>query len=279
MVVLAACGSKGDDASTDDTSTQVTGSLLALFPLNDYITAEVPQRVAFAVADPRGGLTAKGPRSLAFTITDPGGADTVQKVTGHGVGLPYTYYPIRFTPAKAGNFTVAATVDGSKVTATFTVGAKGSSNVPGPTDAMPSMKSPTTTDALGVDPICTQDPACPLHTVSLDAALAQKKPVVYLVATPKFCQTGVCGPVLEVLEAVVADYRDKVTFIHQEVYQSAKAAAEKGTAAPLAEQVRTLHLESEPVLFVTDASGTVRHRLDSVYDHVELTAALDDVLA
>lgn len=257
----------------------MTASLLALFPLNNYITAGVPQRVAFAVTDPGGGLTAKGSSSLEFTVTDPDGKLTTQKVTGRSSGLPYTYYPIRFTPAKAGNFTVAATVDGSEVTATFTVGAKGSSDVPGPTDPLPSMQSPTTEDHLGVDPICTQDPQCPLHATSLDVSLGEAKPVVYLVATPKFCQTGVCGPVLDVLEKTAADYTDKITFIHQEVYQSAAEAAEKGATATLTSQVQELHIQSEPVLFITDADGVIRHRLDSVYDHTELSEALDDVLA
>ena len=279
-VVLAACGSKGGrDTSSPDTSAVGTASLLALFPLNDYITAGVPQRIAFGIADPGGGLTPKGPATLAFTITDPAGSRTTKQVPGHTKGLPYTYYPINFTPSKGGNFTVTTKIDGSEATSTFTVGAKGSSDVPGPTDALPSMKSPTTADHLGVDPICTQDPPCPLHTTSLDVALAASKPVAYLVATPKFCQTGICGPVLEVLETTAPGYAGKVTFIHQEVYQSAKAAAEKGTSAPLASQVQQLHIQSEPVLFITDASGVIRHRIDTAYAETELRAALDDVLA
>ncbi|HET8929650.1 MAG TPA: hypothetical protein VFN21_03230 [Acidimicrobiales bacterium] len=277
-LLLAACSSKSSGEASD-TTTAATASLLALFPLNDYITAEVPQRIAFAVTDPGGGLTAKGPSSLDFTITEPGGKRTDQNVRGRSSGLPYTYYPIHFTPAKGGNFTVAANVDGSEVTATFTVGAKGSSAVPGPTDKLPSMQSPTTEDHLGVDPICTQDPECPLHATSLDVALGEAKPVVYLVATPKFCQTGVCGPVLEVLEKTATDYADKITFIHQEVYESATEAAEKGATATLASQVQELHIQSEPVLFITDSDGVIRHRLDSVYDHTELSEALDDVLA
>ncbi len=279
-VVLAACGSKGDgDTSSRDTSPAATASLLALFPLNDYITAGVPQRIAFGIADPGGGLTAKGPSTLRFTITDPSGATSTQQVPGHSKGLPYTYYPIHFTPSKGGNFTAATKIDGSEVSSTFTVGAKGSSDVPGPTDALPPMKSPTTQDHLGIDPICTQDPQCPLHTTSLDAALAGKKPVAYLVATPKFCQTGICGPVLEVLEKTAPAYDGKITFIHQEVYRSAKEAAEKGTAAPLAPQVEQLHIQSEPVLFITDSSGVIRHRIDTAYSQTELRAALDDVLA
>lgn len=277
-IALAACSSKGSGKAADDTLPKPVASLLAFFPLNDYVTAQVPQRVAFGIANPGGGLATKGPNPLKMTIAAPGGVTTTQQVAMHGTGLPNVYYPLNFTPAKAGNFTVSAVVDGSKVSATFTVGAKGSSDVPGPTDKMPALKTPTVADHLSVDPICTQNPPCKLHEVSLDAALAQARPVAYLVGTPKFCQTGICGPVLDVLETTAPAYVDKVTFIHQEVYQSAEQAADKGSAATLAKAVQDLHLQSEPVLFITDASGIIRHRLDASYDATELRRVLDDVI-
>ncbi|MGE0307777.1 MAG: hypothetical protein AB7Q27_18680, partial [Acidimicrobiia bacterium] len=40
---------------------------------------------------------------------------------------------------------------------------------------------------------------------------------VYLVGTPAFCQTGICGPVLDVMIDIAADYPD-LQFIHAEVY-------------------------------------------------------------
>lgn len=276
-IALAAC-SKSSDSGSPETTPAPTASLLALFPVNDYITAQVPQRVAFAIANPEGGLSKKGPDPLEFTITAAGGVRIVTKVPAHGEGLPYVYYPVSFTAPKAGQYTISATVDGDKISSALSIGAKGSSDVPGPLDKLPSMKTPTTADAAGVDPICTQDPPCPLHTVSLDEALTQDKPVVYLVATPKFCQTGICGPVLDVLETVAKDYTDKVTFIHQEVYESAKQAAENGTGATLAAQVQKLKITSEPVLFVTGRDGVIHYRLDSAYDQTELRNALDDVL-
>lgn len=278
-VALAACSSKSSTGSASGTTSKPTGSLLAFFPLNGYITAQVPQRVAFGVANPGGGLAKTGPDPLAFTITGPGGSRSVQKVALHGHDLPNAYYPIYFTPPKAGNYTVSTIFDGSKISATFSVGAKGSSDVPGPTDKMPAMVTPTVDDHLGVDPICTQDPACPLHTVTLKDALATAKPVAFLVGTPKFCQTGICGPVLQVLETTAPDYADRVTFIHQEVYQSAKQAAEDGPSATLTKAVQELNMQSEPVLWIIGGDGIIRYRLDAAYDEKELRSALDDVLA
>lgn len=278
-LALAACSSKSSTGTASGTTSKPTGSLLAFFPLNGYITAQVPQRVAFGVANAGGGLAKTGPNPLAFSITGPGGSRAVQKVAMHGHDLPNAYYPIYFTPEKAGNYTVSTVFDGSKISASFAVGAKGSSDVPGPTDKMPAMVTPTVDDHLGVNPICTQDPACPLHTITLKDALATAKPVAFLVGTPKFCQTGICGPVLQVLETTAPDYAGKVTFIHQEVYQSATQAAEDGPSATLTKAVQELNMQSEPVLWIIGGNGIIRYRLDAAYDEKELRAALDDVLA
>ena len=271
--LLAACGSSPSSRATATTSSST--SLLAFFPVNDYLTAGAAQRAAFGVADAGGGLSATAPASLRLTLTGPGGFVQHINVTAHRKDLPWSYYPVAFTPPKAGSYTASAVVDGSKATATFTVAAKGASEVPGPTDAMPKLETPTTGNTLGVDPICTADPVCPLHTVSLDAALAEAKPVAYLVATPKFCQTGICGPVLDVLLSVRDRYAGRITFIHQEVYQSATDAAEKGAAAKLTKAVTDLGLTSEPVLFLVGKDGVVASRLDGAYDADELTGRLD----
>ncbi len=275
--LLAACGSSPSGQATATTSS--SASLLAFFPVNDYLTAGAPQRAAFGVADAGGGLSASTPASLKLTLTGPGGFVQHANVAAHHKDLPWSYYPVTFTPPKSGSYTASTVVDGAEATATFTVAAKGASEVPGPTEAMPKLSTPTTSDTMGVDPICTADPECALHTVSLDDALAAAKPVAYLVATPKFCQTGICGPVLDVLLSVREQYAGRVTFIHQEVYQSATDAAEKGAAATLTKAVSDLGLTSEPVLFLVGKDGVVASRLDGAYDADELTSRLDALVA
>lgn len=276
MVAIAACSKGGSSASP--TTAAATSSLLAFFPLDAYMTVGSAERLAFGVADPGGTLNTKTPAKLTFTLTNPKGGSTTAETVAHHDGLPWSYYPMSYTPTMPGDHTVTTTVDGQKVSATFSVGAKGSSPVPGPGQKMPALITPTTEHTLGVNPICTQDPPCPLHATSLDVALQRDKPVAYLVATPKFCQTGICGPVLEVLESVRASYADRVTFVHQEVYQSAAQAAEKGTSATLTKAVQDLGLTSEPVLFLVGRDGTVQHRLDAAYDKQELRACLDSIL-
>src|SRR5436190_4640615 len=53
--------------------------------------------------------------------------------------------------------------------------------------AAPRAASPTKTDALGVKPICTRVPQCPLHTVSLSDVIGTGRPVAALFATPALC--------------------------------------------------------------------------------------------
>ena len=142
---------------------------------------------------------------------------------------------------------------------------------------MPHLHTPTTTDARGVDPICTRQPRCPFHRVDLADALAAKQPVVLLISTPEYCQVGICGPVLDLLIAARPAVAATTPFIHAEVYangQEAQADLAQGTAQ-LAPLLKSLGLTFEPCLFVIGADGLVRVRLDTIFDAVELRQALD----
>ena len=109
---------------------------------------------------------------------------------------------------------------------------------------------------------------CPWHTVSLDEALRQPRPIVLLFATPALCVSRFCGPALDTMIEASAPYRDKVQFIHSEIFtQPSRASA--NTPAVLA-----YRLQSEPVLYTADAKGVVVQRIDGLYGRGEATAAL-----
>jgi hypothetical protein len=130
------------------------------------------------------------------------------------------------------------------------------------------MPTPTVTDAHGVDPICTNDPVCDLHDATLADALEEGRPLALLVSTPAFCQFAVCGPVLDVLLGVAGDHPD-VRLLHAEVY--AHPEEELDTKAPI---VDALGLTFEPCLLLVDATGTVKERLDTIFDTTEVDEAL-----
>ena len=85
--------------------------------------------------------------------------------------------------------------------------------------AAPRAASPTPADTLGVDPICTRDPMCPLHSQSLSTVIGAGKPVAALFATPARCQSAYCAPVLDEFLDVTKDYGDQIVPVHVEIYQ------------------------------------------------------------
>lgn len=279
MVVLSACSSSANSVKHVAPSSDADFSLMPFFDQNSYLQLGSAQRACFGLGDRQGALLDDTPDELVFTWQGETGKATKVRVARHNEGLPRAYYPVRFTPEAAGTYTLTTTYRDQPMRATVVVNAAGSDPVPGSGQPMPKLATPTLAEPLGIAPICTRDPVCPLHDVSLETALGAGKPVAFLVSTPKFCQVAICGPVLEVLLAAHKTYGDRITFIHQEVYQSATEAAEKGAAAALAPAVTELKLPYEPSLFLVGADGDVTQRLDLIYDAAELRKALDALVA
>ena len=98
-----------------------------------------------------------------------------------------------------------------------------------------------------------------------------------MISTPQYCQTGVCGPVLDlVMEQAAA--QPGITVVHAEVYVAPDGGGDPA-AGGLAPAVGAYGLTFEPSLFVARADGTIVARLDNVFDRVELAAAFQSALA
>jgi hypothetical protein len=138
-------------------------------------------------------------------------------------------------------------------------------------DAAPRAASPTPGAPLGVNPICTRDPQCPLHTVSLSDVIGTARPVAVMFATPALCTSMYCGPVLDELLKIKAPYEDRVTFVHVDIYKNLRGTVESPT-------VTAWKLPSEPWLFTVDGSGTVVNRIDTAMGTREIQAALDQLV-
>jgi hypothetical protein len=133
-----------------------------------------------------------------------------------------------------------------------------------PGDAAVAVATPTVDDDFGWQRLCTDDPACGMHDVSLDAALDAGRPVVLLFATPAYCQTAVCGPAVATLERVrrSRDWGDSA-FVHVEIYSDA--------GETVTEPVEAWRLPTEPWVFAIDAQGRVVDRLDGPMVEAELS--------
>ena len=142
---------------------------------------------------------------------------------------------------------------------------------PVPGQAAPRAASPTRADTLGVKPICTRVPQCPLHTVSLADVIGAGRPVAVLFATPALCTSQYCGPVLDELLAIRAPYEDRITFVHVDIYKNLRGRTQSPTVA-------AWQLPSEPWLYTIDGTGNVVARIDTAFGTNEMGGLLDDLV-
>lgn len=96
------------------------------------------------------------------------------------------------------------------------------------------------------------------------------------IATPGFCQTTICGPVIDLLIDEAAD-RDDLHVVHAEVYVDPQRDFSGEGAGGLPETVPIVNaygLPFEPALFVAAPDGTILSRLETIYDRSELAEAI-----
>jgi hypothetical protein len=182
-------------------------------------------------------------------------------------GTAPAYLTAHYRFSQPGTYWARVNFQGKHADAPLQVVDPSTSQIPIAGQRLISTPTPTPGDHRGVNPICTRNPPCPWHDVSLDVAVTEHLPIALLFATPALCQTATCGPVLDTLLGFKAQYESRVRFLHSEIYTD--MSAKTNTPAVLA-----YHLQSEPMLFFADASGIVKTRLDGLYGHGEAAQAL-----
>lgn len=284
--MLVACGSSddgGDAAANDNNGSGTSGLseeltfLTPTFPDGfrqaSMLVAAIPQRLAFVVRDEIDFMRESAPTSLDVRITDAAGAAIVETtVPLRGDGIITPYYPLEFTFDAAGEYRADLPEYPEVGHVPFLVLEAGTVTIPQVGDQLPVVPTPTFDDAKGIADICTRAIDCPFHEIDLVDAAPDDKPTVLLIATPGFCQTDICGPVVDLLMDEAAD-RDDLNVIHAEVYVD-PADFQTGGFPDLAPIVAEIGLPFEPALFVADADNRIVARLDTTFDRSELLDAL-----
>lgn len=243
----------------------------------------VEQRIAYGILEDTAPMRADAPDEVEIGVFFEGeqiGGGLVRRRNTGPDSMPTfemaAYYPVIFTPPAAG-IHVARLLDQDEPTEhQFLVGEPGQTAIPQPGDRLPAVHTATTDDLRGIADLCTRTVDCPFHTVDLATALdSGDRPIVLSIATPGFCQTATCGPVIELLIEAAAD-RDDLHVVHAEVFVDAQADVDAGTfpAGPTSDIVAAFDLPFEPMLVVARADGTVVRRLDGTYDRSELVETL-----
>jgi hypothetical protein len=269
--LLAGCS--GNSTATTSESVAALGDLQLVqrFP---QVLVPGNVRLPISLANTQGLLTTESGVDLPSTLTAKLiNADTQEVVAEslsadrHDTGLTIPYWPFRVDIDKPGIYTLI--VDGGpEEGAAIQVLNATEVLIPLVGSQLPGFDTPTFDDHRGVEPLCTRTPEpCLFHNITLNEALALKKPIAYLVGTPAHCNTGTCSPALEALITVKNSIGDAMTFLHAEIYTDDKAT----TVAP---SVVALKMEYEPAIYITDTSGKIIDRFDAVFDAIEINAAI-----
>jgi hypothetical protein len=109
---------------------------------------------------------------------------------------------------------------------------------------------------------------------SVADSLASHRPFVLVFATPKFCASRTCGPVVDVVDAVRRRLSPTaVRFIHVEVYE------DNNPAKGFNRFMKEWRLPSEPWTFLVGADGRVKAKFEGSVSVAELAASVRKHLA
>jgi hypothetical protein len=162
--------------------------------------------------------------------------------------------------------------DGPVAAARFNINVLAAPHTPAPGTPAPRSHNLIASDVPDLRQIDTSDPPDPrLHRVRIADAIAQGKPQVIVFATPKFCTSRVCGPVVDIVRTLLPAYGARVVFTHQEIWRD--AAAQKFFPT-----VVEWHLQTEPWVFVVDGKGIIRAKFEGLTTAREIEAALQQIL-
>lgn len=164
---------------------------------------------------------------------------------------------------------LAEPVGGKKIQALGNVVVKERTEAPDVGARVPASQTPTLKNATIKQLTTSRAPDRELYRSSVASALQDHAPFVVVFATPAFCTSRMCGPVVDVVSTVRrAQTADGIRFIHVEIYQDNDPA--KGEN----QWVKEWKLPSEPWVFVVGADGKVRDRFEGTVSVRELEAAV-----
>ena len=285
--IAAGCG--GSSSSSPATKEEpAAGSLEALWRAPGADVAIVPGtsdfspgrvRLSFLVVDGQGRLVPR-PKArvwLAHGLGEKPFAETTATLEKIGVeGRPVEDAPEIFVthldlPKPGKYWILAEPIGGRKVQALGNVVVKAATDAPDiGAKAIPS-KTPTIASTGGNLKALTtaKPPDKELLQISVADALAAKVPFVVSFATPLYCTTRTCGPVVDVVDDVRKRYEKRgVRFIHVEIYKNNDPA--QGTN----KWVQEWNLPSEPFTFLVGADGKIKERFEGTVSVGELADAV-----
>jgi hypothetical protein len=116
------------------------------------------------------------------------------------------------------------------------------------------------------------DPA--MYQLSVDEAVSNGSPSVIVFATPAWCVSETCGPLLLQVKGLRSGYQG-VDFVHVEVYDDIQVSSFE--ELEVVESVVEWGLVAEPWVYVVDKDGIVTGSFEGAASDDELRTAIDEV--
>jgi hypothetical protein len=113
-----------------------------------------------------------------------------------------------------------------------------------------------------------------LHEWTIAGAREQGVPAVVSFATPAYCESRFCGPVVDEVAGLQRRFGDRAAFLHIEIWRDYERSVLNQAAADWLYRNDTL---SEPWLYLIGADGTIEDRWGPLFDPAEIEAALEDL--
>jgi hypothetical protein len=247
-----------------------------------------------------------GAQRLSFVLADGSGLVRLPVVRGtvrplgtpEGTSAAPVPFVARFAPfpdgvrglyatsvefAHPGRWAVELSVprpDGTVVVSAFPLTVHEQASAPMVGAPAPASRTRTSAEAslLDLSTGATPDPA--LYERSIADTLEEDRPFVVVFASPGFCTNALCGPQVEQLTELRADYADRAAFLHVELYENPQEVRARGldTGRRVA-AVEEWGLTSDEWTFVVDAEGRIAARFEGFAPREEVEAALRSVLA
>jgi hypothetical protein len=145
--------------------------------------------------------------------------------------------------------------------------------IPRPGEKAPLIQTPTAKSVGGnLAELSTRVPPDTQNKVNYADVLG-KEPILLLFTTPKFCQSRVCGPVVDVAQQAQHQFEGKANFIHMEIYN------ENDPSKGVRPQVRRFHLPTEPWLFAINREGVVSATIEGGFGTKLMDQIVEKVIA
>lgn len=226
-----------------------------------------------------GGTRRGGPDELVTVVASPldapddviGGDATYTWIVPEAVGM----YLVNIPFDRPGTWQIKFTISTGEPTAPFLVDIQAQPRTTAIGEAAPLTVTRTLADTAITDLTTDHDPLDSLYELSLNAALSNDRKTVVVFATPAFCTTAACGPMLDQVKVMSGDY-PAVDFLHIEIYEGFGEPGFTPDADHLAPAVVAFGLPTEPWVFVVDEHGVVIGRFDAVLGEGEVQALLDE---